>query len=265
MKKSITCEDIPDTKKLQEIRLSALDKQTGDERFMQEHYPVEYKTPRITTLTVDERRRIYSLVFPLSFSLPESFGSKVQTHFGRWSGNSRSYDGSGAMNLTTGKGLDELISIFSKNNLPIRPGPASGNVFGRWGDRDCRCEAGINVPYGWQVDTYDPNQSIINHQFVVCEQTVMGVPFKYVIREKMKNVEKGKVTTVVEKKEHCEAYFYPKEHPDFETYLLKRLEEKAQEQVGEDRYEGKVVMCKLNFIGLGEPKLVYDPSWVNHQ
>lgn len=275
---SLECDDIPNTRVLQEMRLKSVGKQTGHEEHIQKYYSEELKerlmkVPRIVILPIAEQTQIYSLAIPLSFPLCDFTGrdkEKIKTYFHRWT----SWDCQvGAMHLTTQKGLEGLVKIFSKNFLSIKPEPAYGPIFGVSWQRD-NLQAGLSVPHSWYVDTYDPGESLMRHQFVICEQDVIGIPYFFTIEQILEAREEqiGYNNTFIKrshsqtrvKEAHCWATFYSSLHARKpQDYLQELLDERAKEEIGEGTFQGRVISSSWRTIRFGEPVTIYDPKWID--
>jgi hypothetical protein len=276
--KKLKCEDIPDTKRLQQIRLNSFGKVSGDEEFIKEHYPEKYKLPRIVSMPEEEIKQVYSLAIPLTFPLgdPISYGNGCYTFYFRWtSGDCQK----GAMHLTTGKNMNKLINLFSRNNINIK----AENSFGKLLDMDILKDwtsAGISVPHSWHVDNYDPHQELFEHQFVVFENKIHACPYFYSEKKISHTQEEDNrnssiiITDNIEKSIElcCRGTFYIPEYQNPEEYLpelLKKYEENLKEshsnwRVSQSKDKEISNSLELRLLNIGNPIEIYNPGWLNN-
>jgi len=269
--KKLECDDIPDTRKLQEIRLNSIGKISSSEEFMKKHYPDKYNIPRIVMMPEEEIRQVYSLAIPLNFPMldPISYGNGCKTDFFRWGSSD------GAMHLTTDRNMNELIKLFSKNNIHIKINNAFGSVL----DMGRTATPGITVPHSWRVEHYDPYQGFFEHQFVVFDKPINACPYFYTKKEISHTQEEDKyekvsitLTNKIEKSVElkCHATFYISEYfkpEDFLPELLKKYENNLKinhsswrESQKEDKETFHSIELKL--LSIGEPVEIYNPKWI---
>jgi len=271
--KYLKCEDIPDTKRLQEIRLNSIGKISEDEKFMKEHYLDKYKLPRIILMPEEEIKQVYSLAIPLSFPMldPISYGNGCETFFFRWTNNN------GAMHLTTDKNMNELIKLFSKNNIPIKIQDSFGSLL----DMGRTNHPGITVPHSWRVEHYDSYQGLFEHQFLVFDESINACPYFYLEKEASHSQEEDKyknssitLTSKTKKsiKLDCRATFYMPKYfkpEDFLPELLKKYENNLEIRHSnwrESQKENKEIShsLELKLLHIGSPIEIYNPNWLDN-
>ncbi|MCX6750484.1 MAG: hypothetical protein NTZ83_03430 [Candidatus Pacearchaeota archaeon] len=272
--KKLECENIPDTRKLQEIRLNSIGKISGDEEIMKEHYPEEYNIPRIITMSEEEVREVYSLALPLTFPLcdPFGYGNGCEIHFFRWYGN---HDG--AIHLTTQKNLNRLIKLFSKNNINIQVEESFGRIL----DAGRADPPGIVVPHSWYREGYDVGKFLLKHQFVVFDESINACPYFYIKKEISHSQEEDKYKTssitITNKTKksielNCSGTFYmPKYYKpeDFLPELLKKYEgnlKKGHSNWRESQKKDKEIShsLELKLLSIGNPIEIYNPNWLGN-
>ena len=269
--KDLVCKDIPDTRKLQELRIQSIGEQNDYEDYVKQHFPQLYSIPRIILLPLAEQQYLSSSSLPLSFAMADCKGHSskkdMNTRFNRWtSGDFQK----GAMHLTTEKGLSGIVKVLGKNGVDTRTELAFGPIFGVSSGRD-NCEAGISAPHSWYVDTYDPWETMTRHQFVICNQDVLGIPFFFVRETKIEQTKhetgdiakSNSLTTIVKQEAFSSATFHSSLHQvDYRREIMHVLEERAKEMVGERTYEGSIVSSSIRALKIGEPIVIYDPKWI---
>jgi len=273
-----THEYIPDTRKLQEVRLENIN-EVREERIHKNESEEIRKAPRIILLSKEEQKQIYTLSIPLSFPSRDFTKSKknsgVKTDYFRFQGDSNQR---GAMHLTTSINLYELIKIFARHEIPVKLETAYGNVF----DLDRERRPAITVPHSWYEETYSP--CFFRHQFVVCEQEVVGVHFvaleelvltdtreqtednteRRFSPEEIRFTSTGNATI---RRFYCGATFTSPIHVyKPESYLEKNLNERIKGRIGQREYnygmDLTVTNAKVEIVHLSEPLPVFDPKWV---
>ena len=285
----LVCNDIPETRELQELRFQSVGKSTSYEEHMKKYYAKAWeKSHTLFRIPNQDLMKVYSLAIPLTFPssdhTPFDKVHSIKTDYFRWQG--RSF-GKGAMHLTTEKALNELISIFVKHNIPIKQEPAYGNIF----DISREDEPGIVVPHSWYVDGYDPHQCLFEHQFVVCKQEVFGAPYYYLKEETIRKeteepgYDKGNLTFSFERKTKrefdCRATFFNPNHqgqPPF--YLPKHLEKLRKnnaERIKEwfqreksnnfgikkrSKEDSVLEDSSITLLKIGNPIKIFDPKWI---
>jgi hypothetical protein len=272
--KKLECEDIPNTKRLQEIRLNSIEKASDSEEFMKKHYPYKYNIPRIITMPKEEIKKVYSLAIPLTFPMldPFSYGHGCDTYFFRWAGR---FNGDGAIHLTTDKNMNELIKLFSKNNIHIEIEDAFGSIL----DVGRTDKPGIIVPHSWRMEHYNPYQGFFKHQFVVFDESINACPYFYLKKEASHSQEEDRyktssitITNKIEKSIEfkCRAAFYmPKyfEPENFLPELLKKYEDNLKHNHlswRESQKEDKETLhsIELKLLSIGNPIEIYNPKWI---
>jgi hypothetical protein len=277
--KRLKCLDIPDTRKLQEIRLNSIGKTSTSEEFMKKHYPDKYNIPRILTMPEEELKQVYSLAIPLTFPMldPIGYGNGCETHFFRWAGR---FNGEGALHLTTEKNLNKLIKLFSKNNINIK----LEESFGRILDAGRADPPGIVVPHSWKVEHYDPYQGFFNHQFIAFEERINACPY-YTLEKETSHTSKeehGYENSSISlhnkiKKETkiscCTAFYTPKyfNPEEFLPKLLKKYETNLNLnhsnyiESRSDKSKEKEIShsLELKLLSVGQPVEIYNPNWID--
>ena len=275
----LVCGSIPDTRKLQELRLELVGQESPDEKYMRErHHGKWANTPRLVRIPDEELREVYRAAIPLTFPGPDAYNDDpLKTHFARWTSGDSS---NGAMHLTTPKGLNNLLRVFTKNEIEIGLELAYGKIVEGWGG-----ESGICVPYRWKIgNCFDYYEELLRHQFVVCEWEVIGHPY-YTKKTKVSNKSKedkigGRSFTNEETEEttfRVDAMFSWAKLSHVNTpekYLLKYLAErdKRTRKEWDDREqrrkregfegEGELTDLHTELLKIGDPVLIYDPEWV---
>lgn len=133
-------EEIPDSRKIKERRLSLVGHLTKDEELVREHLPDEWERPRLITLPVETLRELYQRTIPLSCALNEELeifrSDERKMHISSWIHNdsinrdkipgyqktserdSQILSVKGIPHLTTNDGLQEVINILGKTKIP---------------------------------------------------------------------------------------------------------------------------------------------------
>lgn len=267
----LVCKDIPDTRKLQQLRIDSLDTISQYEKIMREHYPDKDETTyRLIKIPQHELEKVYRGAIPLSFPSCDFWGNRdIETNFFRWT--SWDYQ-QGAMHLTTEKSLNNLLRIFVNNKIPIQQEVAYGKVF----DVEIQGRPGISVLHSSSGGYGD---SFFRHQFVVCKQNVIGVPYYFtediITREGKQEEGYNHVSFEISKKRtqqktyFCKAIFSSPDHIGDITpknYIPKMLEDKRKNKIenwDESRW-GKLENVEIDLLRIGDPILIYDPKWVEN-
>jgi len=265
---SLVCAEMPDTRWLQKIRLESIGTTSNNEKFIQEHYPDKFSQPRICRLDEEKLRRVYELAIPLSFphlDYPCSIDKKH--YFGRWA-NSHA-----AMHLTTEKGLNELLKIFTEEGLTVRIKPAFSRIF----DYKTYTNGAACVPHSWNVEHDDPGEMPFEHQFVTCDEVVVAYPYIYkhgqVIKECNHEIHKEdahfKIRTTETVDFRSDATYTAQSGPKPEDYLQKMRNDRDKERV-KDMNERSLINAQsmiiessyVTILKIGQPVIVYDPKWI---
>ena len=273
----LVCRDIPDTMALQQMRLKLIGGGNESENFIKEHYPEKWKIPRVAVMPLEHQKKVYSLSVPLTFGFGEPSvrdDREIQVYFSRWRSG---MCGKGALHLTTEENLNMILEIFVKNSLPIKLENSYGSIFGADKMRGHYTPA-IAVPFCWYVDTCDPSESLIHHQFAVCKQKVVGTPFYFLEETVVKEEEHKQILSdhldLSLKRTHrrnssCSGVFTSPEHchdlqPD--KLIPEILAEKKQRRAAnQNPKHGELESAEIKLLRIGEPVLVYDPAWVSEK
>ncbi len=291
---------IPDTRGLQQIMIKTSDNKNPFEREIEEeHYDYCRKTPRLVTLSQQDKKRIFSLSVPFSFSDnwlrwmkdPEK-GVRFdmenekdlqavynrQMWFSRWEHSSYSP----GLNITTKKGLEKIIKILSRKNLPIELESSYHPCF-----REARWPV-IVVPYTWDPGCMDGAELLylsfmdFDAKLMACtyltlnETTGIGheatesnhLSFSYPSYSFHKST-----TPYTERKFRSNIIVFsdgicsrPEYHIQEE---LKRDQEKPETDSGEKadyhdikKYFHQVIDIKTTLLEISEPVVVFDPKWI---
>lgn len=271
----MVCSAIPNTRKLQRIRIKHLGCNYFGEEHMKKYDVKNYASPkRIVQLPADDLKRIYELSVPLSLSFGDFFRDEgIELFFHRWrKGCSDDFGGYGAMHLTTYKNFNVLLEIFNDHALPAKFEKACAKIT----DEEKQSRKAVSVPHHWYVDNYDPHEEVVYHQFVVCDEKVLGIPYYYVeeIKTKEEECEDRRSWFTYSQEEKllkefdCRAFFTSSDLSDYsavEQYINKKLKERADDikkgfsSKGEAR---QLISSSVRLLKIGEPVMIYDPEWV---
>jgi hypothetical protein len=271
----MVCSAIPNTRELQRIRIKHLGFNYSGEEHMRKYYSEKYASPkRIVQLPADDLKMIYELVIPLSFSNGDFFRDEgVELHFPRWNkGWSNDWGGYGAMHLTTKKNFNVLLAIFNNHTLPMKFEKACEKIT----DEEKQNREAVSVPHHWYVNNYDPHEEVVYHQFVVCNEKILGVPYYSVDEIKTKEEECDdrrwgftySREEMLKKEFDCRAFFTSSDLSDYSVvkqYISKKLKERADDikkgfsSKGEAR---QLISSSVRLLKIGEPVMIYDPEWV---
>jgi len=271
----LVCCDIPNTKEMQRIRVKYLGSSYDGEEHMKKYYPKKWASPRrIVQLPADDLKKIYESVIPLSFSQGDFYRDEgIELFFSRWNrGSSDDFGSYGAMHLTTKKNLDVLIEIFNKHDLTVKFERPCGKVL----DGEKQERKAVSVPHHWYVDNWDPFECIVYHQFVVCEEEVLAVPYYFVEEMKLKEEEyKDHKSWIIfsqkdtlNKEFQCRAFFTSRgASGDLmpEKYINKKLKEKAddiKESFSSPNQNQQLLLSSVRLLKIGEPVVIYNPEWI---
>jgi hypothetical protein len=288
---------IPDPKRLQRIRLDSVGKVNPAEESNKKHYPQRYeKTKRLVQIPPEDLMRVYSLSFPLSLTGGEFYDRQhgqplIYDSFYRWEGGDCVNKGS--MHLTTAKGLNELVKIFTRHDLEVRVAAAYGPVF----DLSHFNNPGVCVYHSFSNHDHD---NLTQNQFVPCEMPVIAIPYWYVIERALEKQKKREHTMkivklndsltltscLIQERKYCTGAFFiwPEyhefaDHPDgkklIEQNVLPKLQANAQKEMKEsneskDRVrthhdemtDTEVKASNARLLKVGEPVKIFDPEWV---
>jgi hypothetical protein len=271
----LVCCDIPNTKEMQRIQVKYLGGRYEGEEQMKKYYHKKWASPRrIVQLPKDDLKTIYELVIPLSFSQGDFNRCEgIELSFPRWKkGSSDDFGSYGAMHLTTQKNFDMLIEIFNKHHLPVKFEHPCEKVL----DGEKQKRKAVSVPHHWYVDNWDPFEDVVYHQFVVCEEEVLAIPYYFVREEKLKEeeCENHKSWIVFSQKDtlrkefQCEAFFTsPAASGDLvpEKYITKRLKEidnGIKDSFSSPNKNLQLVSSSVRLLKIGAPVVIYDPEWI---
>ena len=272
--KNLVCEDIPDVRKMQRMRLDSIGYLSSGEQYMEKYYRQDKfeKTPRLIRIPSEELREVYSLALPLTFPMLDQIkGGGFGPSYSRWQHNG---GGGGAMHLTTKRGLSRLLGIFAKNNLPVKEESAFGPVFDFLKDN----RKWSIVPHSWYVDTYDPYENLFTHQFVACEQKVIGIPYYYVEKITRREESRNKFLTQADSSftdettkdvnYHAEAVFVNSEQAFVKQYkerilgMLRSWNQRKTKEFNKISKTHHTEYSSIRLLNIGEPVLIYDPEWI---
>jgi len=270
---------IPDTRKLQQLRIDSIGQENGYEEHIRKRMNDKMrKFPRIILLSEKEQQTIYSLAIPLAFP-PHDLASQkdIKSKYYRFQGDSIAM---GAMHVTTERNLEQLMKLFFTHNISMRLEEAYGEIFN--GDRVNR--PAITVPHSWYIDTYDPDERPLQHQFVTCEQDIIAIPYVFLEElsfsnstEKTEDNSKGNYLhetlqfastgNATIRRFESEAVFSSTPHKmNVEEYLSKSLGEKAKQKIGKsenhNRLDWIIKSATAKPVFIGNPIQVYDPNWI---
>lgn len=267
----LVCFEIPDTRKLQQIRLNSIGDDGSIEKEMKKHHFEEWENiSRLVRLSERDLGKVYGSSIPLTFSIREISGRGItKTDFLRWQGHCSNR---GDTNLTTETNLNILLKIFFENGLKIKLERGNGPLYDIRMEEDFYADPAISVPH-----SFIEVQGLSRIQYLVCDQRVSAAPYYW--KEEIairtgsdfngSNVDASSygMEELRETKYFCKAmYFSPDHCKDFlpESWLPKMLEKKNDRKISEwdKSRKGKLLNSKMKLLRIGEPIMIYDPTWI---
>lgn len=265
---------IPDLQNLREKEIKNISEYNTDdfvcsELWIKRNYPEYFSKPRIHHLPEDIQLQICKLAIPLS----NFYGISTPT---TW--------------LTTNAGLEKLVRIFDKVNLPITNTPVEGfsslEISGKLCAFEKVSESGISAPYAYAQDS-DCGIDISRAQFVPYEKKIFTV--SCILKcEEARSIQQNNESPFFDKKHICIRnekitettfkainYAICEKHKDDVEKNLQNLLAKNDKSItgksGRPLYSGNSIIgyetvelseSKTTILRISEPKLVYDPSWI---
>ena len=268
--KCLVCTEIPDTLNLQRLCLASIGQENGCEQFIQNHYKERGDTPRLFRIPSEQLSLVYRLSIPLSLHV--NISHSYETKFRRW----ESSFPNGTMHLTTREGLNRILEISVKNGISLDLENAYGKIF----DVERERRSGLSAPHSWsETKEYRPpfQKDLLMHQFVVCEEKVIGIP--YYTKESEVVLEKRDICledcydlTEEETRKtefRLDAMFSSPNHRGdivAEKYLPEMLKEREKNKIenwDEEREGKKLISYQIELLRIRGPVLIYDPTWVS--
>ena len=293
---------IPNTRELQQLRISSAGLIGPDGRKTSDNQIKEKdEKPRFVLFPEDEQKRVYSVSIPFSFPdgdwltrmedpqcpLPTSLPEEMQVlqsrrmWFEKWGSGSFS----SGLNITTKQGLEELIRIFSRNNLPFELGNFHKELFYSSGTSN----PSLRIPYA-----LDGGNHLMDLEFITFDYILEACT--YIVLEETKGIHNEeeisnlldndfrpnhkiftKASFLTTRDVYCDITVFCSErgveHPEY--YLQERLDKEMKQRLTEsaeerelypgnlERENGRIISARASVLYIGEPAVVYDPSWIN--
>ena len=268
----LVCDEIPDTKKLQQIRLDSIGIESEDEKNVNIYHTAwADRARRLIKIPQEQLKLIYRISIPLTFdNIKINQDNSFNAFFTRWMAKNGSC---GAMNLITSRGFDQLLDFFKDNNLPFRIELAYGKIF----DEDEERNPAVSVPFSFHNCREYGGYHIHRQQYVICERKIIGIPYYIktieISHKSQQNESKYKTLELKEqvvKRTKYEAHamflspgFEDKISP--EKYLSRELKEKDKESVQNwnEKDNGRLIHLHNELIKIGMPIIIYDPAWIS--
>ena len=276
---ALVCNEIPDTRAMQACRLKAAGALSFTEKYMQKNHPAAWeKANIIAKIPKRHQRQVFKLSIPLAYPSgdypkrgfdPDEKTPK--TDYYRWKSHCM---GDGAMHVTTENNLNRILGIFVRNKLPVKLETAYGMLLDNQRERD----AAITVPFSWKVDTYDPCELLLYHQYVAFNKKIVGIPYWWKSEWTVKEEKKGdsynssrahfSSTTTTRVNYNCNAAFFSPDHYGYSANPKKLLQDsldrtdRDKKEGWDEERQGELISSKSKLLKVGEPVLIYDPEWV---